>query len=551
MTRVTISIAAAVAAITCWSGGADPRAAAQTRQPKLIVLLAVDQMRADYLLAYSDPFKGGLRRLMAEGAWFTRAGYPYMNTVTCPGHSTIGTGSFPYRHGMILNGWFDRTEGATVNCTDDKSVTEISYGGLKPSIGDSGNRMRVPALGEQVKEHGGRAVSMSMKARSAIGLTGRRADAVVWYDDRGSWATSTAYTEEAAPDPFMKAFFEANPLTAYRDKVWERSLPPSAYKYRDDNPAEGTAADWTRTFPHPLAPDAGKPDSQFFARWQRTPYADEYLARLAAAAVDHFKLGQGDATDFLGVSFSALDSVGHAYGPRSHEVQDLLYRLDLTIGGLLEHLDETLGRGNYVLGLSADHGVAPIPEQEGRGGRQTSSQVIEALQKVLVPALGEGRHVVANTYTDVYFAAGARERIFSNPKLLKAVTDTLRRLPAVARVFRGDELATASARSSGDRVKRAAALSYNEDRSGDLVMVPRQHWLLSSSTTTHGTLYPYDQRVPVILFGSHVRAGRYRQNVTPADLAPTLAAIAGVPIQPTDGRVLREALTREASRFTK
>src|SRR5512145_2451660 len=170
MTRLTISLAAALTAVLCWQPGSQGLATPQPRAPRLIVLIAVDQMRADYLLAYSERFTGGLRRLMNDGAWFTRAGYPYMNTVTCPGHSTIGTGSFPYRHGMILNSWFDRETGDTTACTDDPAMTEISYGGLKPVLGDSGHRMLVPALGEQVKQHGGRAVAMSLKARSAIGL---------------------------------------------------------------------------------------------------------------------------------------------------------------------------------------------------------------------------------------------------------------------------------------------------------------------------------------------------------------------------------------------
>ncbi|HXW05398.1 MAG TPA: alkaline phosphatase family protein [Vicinamibacterales bacterium] len=520
--------------------------AAQSRPPRLIVLVVVDQMRADYLTAYSGGFTGGLRRLMRDGAWFTRAGYPYLNTVTCPGHATIGTGTFPYRHGMILNNWFDRETGRIPYCTDDPSETEISYSGLEPVQGDSARRLLQPALGEQIVRHGGRSVSLSLKPRSAIGLTGRRADAVVWFDDRGGWTTSTAYGD--APVPFLARFIEANPVTADLDKIWERTLPPSAYKYKDDAEGEGTVGEWTRTFPHPLRPAPGKAETQFFTRWQRSPFSDEYLGRMAAAAVDALELGQRESTDYLAVSFSALDMVGHAYGPRSHEVQDLLVRLDLTIGRLLDHLDREVGRDNYVLGLSADHGVAGIPEQEGRGGRQTSAQVIDELQKLLVPILGEGKHVLANTYTEVYLAPAARERIFADPGLTRKVVDTLRRLPAVARVFRGDELATESARRSGDPVRRAAALSYHEGRSGDFVLVPREHWLLSSSTTTHGTLYPYDQRVPVIVFGARVRPGRYRQGATPADLAPTLASVAGVQIEPTDGRVLREALRNGPSK---
>jgi predicted AlkP superfamily pyrophosphatase or phosphodiesterase len=525
-----------------WPSGTSPALVAQTPPPKLIVLMVVDQMRADYLIAYSKRFTGGLHRLMHEGAWFTRAGYPYMNTVTCPGHSTIGTGSYPYRHGMILNNWFDRETGTTPYCTDDPAMKEVSYNGLKPVQGDSAHRMLVPALGEQVMKHGGRSVVMSLKPRSSIPLTGRSADAIVWFDDRGGWTTSSAFSD--GPVPFLKRYLDANPVMADIDKVWDRTLPPSDYKYADDLPGEGTVAEWTRTFPHPLRPAAGKPDTQFFSRWQRSPFSDEYLGRMAAAAVDTLKLGQGSATDYLAVSFSALDMVGHVYGPRSHEVQDLLLRLDLTIGRLLDHLDRQVGRGRYVLGLSADHGVAGIPEQEGRGGRQTSAQVIGPLQKLLVPILGEGQHVVSNTFTEVYFTPAARNRIFGDPQLTRSVLETLRRLPAVARVFRGDELSTAAARNSSDRVRRAAALSYREGRSGDLILVPREHWLLSSSVTTHGTLYPYDQRVPVILYGSRVRAGRYRQEATPADLVPTLASVAGVPIAPTDGRVLQEALSK-------
>jgi predicted AlkP superfamily pyrophosphatase or phosphodiesterase len=449
---------------------------------------------------------------------------------------------------MILNNWFDRETGTVPYCTDDPSMTEISYSGLKPVQGDSAHRMLVPGLGEQVMKNGGRSVVMSLKPRSSIPLTGRRADAIVWFDDRGSWTTSSAF---GGTVPFLKQFIDAHPVTADLDEVWDRSMKPTDYKYKDDNPGEGTTAEWTRTFPHPLRPAAGKPETQFYSRWQRSPYSDEYLGRMAAWSVDALELGRRGTTDFLGVSFSALDMVGHVYGPRSHEVQDLLFRLDLTLGRLLDHLDKSVGKGNYVLGLSADHGVAGIPEQEGRGGRQTSKQVIETLQKLLVPILGDGTHVLSNTFTDVYFAPAARERIFADPKLTRTVLDALRKMPAVARVFRGSELATPSARTSSDRVKRAAALSYREGRSGDLVLVPREHWLLSTSTTTHGTLYPYDQRVPVILFGGQVRSGRFRGDATPADLAPTLAAVAGVPIEPTDGRVLREALTGERSRFTK
>jgi predicted AlkP superfamily pyrophosphatase or phosphodiesterase len=342
--------------------------------------------------------------------------------------------------------------------------------------------------------------------------------------------------------PFLQKFIDANAISADYDKTWTRSLDPSAYQFEDDGAGEGTPAGWTRTFPHPLGTPGGKPDSTFFSRWQRSPFADEYLGRMAAASADALKLGRGNTTDFLGVSFSSLDYVGHAFGPRSHEVQDLLVRLDATIGRLLAHLDGTVGAGNYVLGLSSDHGVAEVPEQIGRGGRQTGRQVSEALTRVLAPVLGPGRHVLSTVYTDIYFAPAARDRLTSDPKLMSAAMKALAELPAVEHVLRGEDLTSAAARSSSNPVVRAAALSYHPGRSGDIVIVPREAWLLSTSVTTHGTHHAYDQRVPVILFGASVASGDHSQAATPADLAPTLAAIAGVPIQKGDGRVLVEAV---------
>jgi len=541
--RRSTAIAACVLALcsTTPSARVPAKEAPQNQpRPRLVVLLVVDQLRASYLTEYDSHLTAGLRRLMRDGAWFTNGAYPYLNTVTCSGHSTIGTGAFPYRHGMILNAWLDRETGRSPYCTDDAETKDISYNGLPPGTGNSARRLAVPSLAEQVHARGGRAAALSLKPRSAIPLAGRKVDAVIWFDDRGGWSTSSAFAR--APVPPLQQFIDANPMEADYDKVWERTLDAARYRYEDDAEAEGRTAGWTRAFPHPLGTPGGKPDGRFYARWQRSPFADEYLGRMAAALVDAWKLGRADRTDFLGVSFSSLDLVGHAFGPRSHEVQDLLIRLDRTIGRLLDHLDKTVGPSNYVIGMSADHGVADVPEQAQRGGRQTGAIAAEALMKVLVPALGDGDHVAATNYTDIYLTEWAYEKVKSDPRLLEATMAALRSLPAIDRVFLGEDLATAGARSSRDPVMRAAALSYFKGRSGDFIVVPKEQWLLSSSVTTHGTHYPYDQRVPVILFGAGIKAGTYAVDATPADLAPTLAAIAGVETAPADGRVLKEGL---------
>jgi hypothetical protein len=521
--------------------GSGPAAqpSAQAPTPKLVVLLVVDQMRADYLEWYRPHFTAGLKRLTGEGAWFVRAAYPYLNTITCAGHSTIGTGTFPYKHGMILNNWLDRRTGKSPYCTDDPNESEISYNGLSSVQGDSAKLLLVPALGEQIMDRGGRSVALSMKPRSAVTLTGHKSTAVVWFDDRGGWTTSTAFT--STPVPFLQAFIDANPITADLNKTWDRLLPPSSYRGDDEVANEGTYTGWTRSFPHPIGLPEGKADSAFFGRWQRSPYADEYVGRMAIAALDALRLGRGPSTDYLALSFSAVDSVGHLFGPRSHEVQDALFRLDLTIGRLLDHLDKTVGAHNYVLGFSADHGVADIPEQTG-AGRIPSRTVTEALQKTLVALLGEGTHVASAAYTNIYLTEVARARLASDERARWAALDTLRSVPGIKYAFWGPDLAGADARASSDPVRRAAALSHHADRSGDLIIAPAENWILSSSVTTHGTQYAYDQRVPVILLGASIRAGQYTGDATPADLAPTLASVAKIAIAPTDGRVLTEAL---------
>jgi predicted AlkP superfamily pyrophosphatase or phosphodiesterase len=518
----------------------DTRLAAQTQAPpKLVVLLVVDQMRADYLEWYGANFTAGLRRLTREGAWFTQAAYPYLNTVTCPGHSTIGTGTFPYHHGMILNNWYDRTTGKSPYCTDDPDAKEISYNNLSPVQGDSAKLMMRPALGEQIMARGGRAVGLSFKPRSAVTLTGHTATAVLWFDDRGGWTTSSIFSP--APVPFLQKFIDSNPITNDLNKVWDRSLPLTAYQGEDDVKAEGIFSGGTRTFPHAIGID-GKADTGFYSRWQRSPFADEYLERMAETTIETLKLGRGANTDFLAISFSSVDAVGHIMGPRSHEVQDLLARLDKTMGRLLAYLDTNVGAGNYVLGLSADHGVAEIPETVGKGGRIASKTITSAVQGALEAAMGAGKHVANTAYTDIVLSDEARQRLTSDEKLRTAALTALRSIDGITTAFWGADLATEAARHSDDPVRRAAALSYYPGRSGDLVVVPGENWLLSTSVTTHGTLYPYDQRVPVIVFGKAIKPGRYSQAATPADLVPTLASVAKVTIAPTDGRVLREAL---------
>ena len=508
-----------------------PPRRANAARPPLVVMLVVDQMRSDYIDAIGARFTGGFRRLLDEGAWFRNAAYPYLNTVTCAGHATIGTGALPYRHGMVLNAWWDRASARLNPCTSDPSVQNIGYMGV-PAGGDSAAALRVPTLAEQLRQHPrGRSVALSLKPRSAIPMAGRNPSAVVWFDERAGWTTSTAFTEK--PIPWVQAFVDAHPVAADRGKAWERLLPAADYQGEDDGVGEHRPSGWTRVFPHVL----GEPAEQFLLHWQRSPFADAYLGRMAAHAIDTLDLGRGPGTDFLGVSFSTLDLVGHQYGPSSHEAQDVLFRLDRTIGALLDHLDARLGRDGYVLALSSDHGVATLPEQTG-GARQSSTDIVAAIDAALAPFFGPGKYVARTVYTDIYLQPGVFERLRQSPQAVAAVLAALRGMPGIVQAFISDDVSGARGRDSADPMQRAAALSYYAARSGDILVVPERNWLLSTAATTHGTLHPYDQRVPVIFFGVGVRPAVHDGAATPADIAPTLAGLAGAPFKATDGVVL-------------
>ncbi|HXN22610.1 MAG TPA: alkaline phosphatase family protein [Candidatus Dormibacteraeota bacterium] len=558
----------------CVAGSLAPSTVAQTRQtyqtrtepserdarhdsaqrPKLIVLLVVDQFRADYVDKFRHQWSGGLKRLIEHGAWFREAAYPYANTFTCVGHATISTGVLPSTHGIMGNAWYDRETDKQVTCTSDPNVQGVGYGPA-PKTGDSPVRLKVPTLADELRVQSGestRVTTFSLKARSAIMLAGHRADAVTWHDNLiGTWVSSSVY----GTSPLVAQFVKAHPIEKDFNKTWALTLPAPQYLYEQATEGRGGTREWRTGFPHALhsaADPAAKPDAEFYQRWEVSPFADDYLAQMAESVADGLKLGQGRGSDFLGISFSTLDLAGHAYGPRSREVQDVLVRLDRTLGEFLAHLDSTVGRANYVVALTADHGVAPLPIEMQKAGFDagwiSSTEVIDKIAKTLA-ASGHVTAAEAESKPglmidgDVWLKAGLYERLKQDAKALRGVIDAIAAMPGVARVFRGDELI--GQQSNSDRLVRSAAASYVPGRSGDLIILPRPYWIFGgngSTGTSHGSPYDYDQRVPVILMGGGIKPGEYLVETTPADIAPTLAFLCGITLARPDGRVLREAL---------
>lgn len=530
-------------------------------KPKLVVLIVVDQMRGDYVDKFRDQWTGGLRRLVDEGAWFRNAAYPYANTETCVGHATISTGALPTTHGMISNSWWDRDAQKMVTCTSDPKVKNSAYGGAKAKGGDSAWRMLVPAFAEELRFQSGqgtRVVTFSLKARTAITMAGHKADAATWFDS-GSWITSDAYTNQ----PFVESYVTAHPMSADYGKIWNLSLPEASYFYEPKAfgafPPEG----WDLSFPHVLRGKAAgnTPDEEFYEQWASSPFADTYLTQLAETSVDSLSLGQGRSTDLLGISYSSVDYVGHAFGPRSREIQEILVGLDRDLGELFGYLDTKVGRGKYVVALSADHGVVPIPEDMARTGVDSGVLVVPELQDKIEKALAgfdfPKPAIARMAESTVYFAPGVYEKLKHDLAAMQAVMAAARSQPGVAAIYSAEDLADRPATQSP--IRNAEADSYFPGRSGDLFIVPKPYWLVDGLRspanrgygTGHGTPYNYDQHVPILLMGFGIKPGEYHNEVTPADIAPTLASLCGITLAVRDGHVLAPALATVEDRNSR
>ena len=554
-TAPAIPVAAMLALAVALAGGAAPRGdrfagQAETpapQPPKLVVFLVVDQMRADYVDRFRRDWTRGLKRLFDQGAWFSRAAYPYLSTVTCAGHATVSTGAFPRTHGIAQNGWYDRETGRQTTCTEDLNVKAVGYG-VRPEGGDSSHWLLLPTFADEMRaQRGARVVTLSLKPRSAVMLAGRAGDAVTWLTaSLDGWQTSSAFSP--APIAAVQQFVNAVPLAADYGKTWTPLLPASRYQDPDAGDSEAPPRGWAASFPHVLKGADNGPDSVFRDQWEQSPFADAYLGRFAAALVESLQLGKHAGPDVLGVGFSSPDIVGHSFGPRSREVQDMYARLDETIGTLLDRLDAWVGRNQYVVALTSDHGVSTIPEQLRRsglkGGRVSAAKLRDVLEAAAEAATGPGKYVArVGAPNEVYFEPAMYDRLRARPAALKSVIKQLNDQPGIARVFQSEQLPDAAA--SRDVLLRAAALSYVPQRSGDLLLAMEPGWTFAAIGTSHGTANPYNQHVPIVVMGPNVKAGEYREAATPADIAPTLAALSGIAMPRAEGHVLRSALVAQ------
>lgn len=516
-------------------------------RPRLVLFVSVDQMRFDYLTRFGPLFRGGLKRLLAEGAVFTNARYGHANTETGPGHAVLLTGRHARDTGIIANEWYDRLRGE-VNVVDDP-VSRPLPGPL--GRGASPVNTLGVTVGDLLKKDSpqSRVVGVSMKDRSAILMSGRRADAAYWYvQEDGRFGTSTYYAN-ALPG-WLAAWNAQGHVDALRGRTWTRLLPDTSVYERAAGPdlARGEWDDKDVVFPHVLR--GNPPEEGFYEDVRRTPYADGFVLDVALRAMEAHGLGADDDTDVLAVGFSATDSIGHTYGAESQELMDQILRLDQVLGRLLDEVEARAGKGRVLFGLSADHGGMPLVESLRRRGvaarRAHPADIDRPVRTALAARFPNATGLVA-AYLDPHFyldldaiARQGLRREDVEAVAIRAMLDT----GLVDHVYTHADLLGDPPRD--DPYYPLFRNSFFEPRSPHLMARLKEHVYLSNRAggSGHGTPYEYDRHVPVAFWGAGIRGGRYETPCGPQDIAPTLAALLGLEYRVDQGqRVLAEALT--------
>jgi predicted AlkP superfamily pyrophosphatase or phosphodiesterase len=546
--------------------------AAPGKRPRLVLLIVVDQFRYDYLERFDDLFvKNGLKRLLRDGSSWTQANYDHMPTYTAPGHATMMTGAWPAETGIVGNDWPDRDSGRFVTSVTD--TTAVLLGGAEGETASSPRRLMASTLGDELRlqtNDRSKVIGVSSKDRSAILPAGRHANASYWFNQRTGNMVSSNYYFNQLP-AWVQSYNQTRPADKFYGAKWERLLPESEYLKRAgldspiwENINIGSAPGDTNAFPHTVTGGAPSPNTNFYFALDYTPYSNDMVLSFAEQAITNERLGDDDETDVLTVSFSANDYVGHRYGPYSQEAMDITLRVDRSIAALLDFVNARVGLQNTLVAFTADHGVAPIPEHANAlglpGGRIKGEDVLRAM-RLGISARYNPKNTQPDPTSDYVQKFGERDgfyngNLYFNPVALKrdginaeeierVACEAALTVPGIIRCFTRTQL-QGGAISPSDPVARRVLHGFYPRRSGEVVVVYEAFKYLDATTitATHGSPYSYDTHVPLIIMGAGVTPGSYMQAATPADIAPTLAAVLGVQAPSnTVGRVLIEGLT--------
>lgn len=515
------------------------------KRPKLVVGIVVDQMRWDYLYRYYDRYKeqGGFRKMLSQGFACENTLIPYTPTVTACGHSTVYTGSVPAISGITGNMWWDKYMMRSVYCTEDTSVKTVgsaSAAGLQ-----SPKNLLVTTICDELRlatNFQSKVIGIAIKDRGGILTAGHSANAAYWYDgSAGSWITSTYYMNEL-PE-WVSAFNNQKIVDKYYQKGWELSYPLSSYTQSTNDVKKYEATPFGDKFPYDLKKFAGND----YTKISSTPMGNSLTIEFAKSAIEAENLGKDDITDFLAISFSSPDYIGHTFGPNSVEAEDGFLKLDEELGHFLRFLDKKIGDDQYTVFLTADHGVAQIPEfmEENKlpGERVYMSRIINSLNNQLSEKFGINKLIVRHTNYQVHLnhllldSAGIDKEDVSD-----WIIDKLSIEPGIARVFALDEL---NELPLPYKLKEMINNGYYPSRSGDIQFILKPGYIegYSEKGTTHGLWNPYDAHIPLLWYGWGINHGVSYTDVSMSDIAPTLAALLKIQMpNGSIGKVLAEVI---------
>jgi len=511
----------------------------QVSRPKLVVGLVIDQMRWDYLYRYNDLYgPDGFKRLLSQGFSCENTLIPYVPTYTAVGHTCVYSGSIPAITGIIGNNWFDQATGKTVYCTDDSTVKTVG------SSSDAGKmspaNMWTTTVTDELRlsnNFKSKVIGIALKDRGAILPAGHSANAAYWYDDKaGKWITSSFYMQQL-PN-WVNGFNNLDLPSVYMSKDWNTLLPMAKYQQStaDDKSYESRIkGDSGVVFPHKLSTYG---QANKYASFKTTPFANTFTFDFAKAAIENENLGRNTVADFIAISISSTDYIGHSFGPNSMETEDTYLRLDADIADFLGYLDKKLGAGNYLLFLTADHGVAHIPAflKENRipAGNMEDTVIAKELNAMIEAEYGISKVVRKVMNYQVYLDLETIQKAGKDEGMVKkSVIRALKQKPYIIAAFATDLLEQTTLPQPQ---KQMMINGYNPKRSGDIQFTYKPGFFDGGSKgTTHGLWNPYDSHIPLLWFGWKIRPGKTNRETYMTDIAPTVAAM--LQIQMPNGSV--------------
>jgi hypothetical protein len=528
-----VTFAFAIAGLFCTITGkaGQPDQGNTLKRPRLVVGIVVDQMRYDYLYRYYDKYSaGGFKRILGEGFNCRNHHYHYALTVTAAGHASVYTGSAPAVHGIVGNDWYDAHAGKKTYCVGDSSVETV--GSSNPVAGKmSPKNLLVSTITDQLRlatNFRSKVIGIALKDRGAILPAGHTANGAYWFDSKtGNWITSSFYTRELPG--WVRQYNARKRASQLITEGWATLLPVGEYaeSTADDQPYEAKMGPARKpVFPYELAGTAG----DAFGILSSTPHGNTLTKEMAFEALENEKLGTGDFTDFLAVSFSSPDYVGHGFGPNSVEAEDIYLRLDRDIAEMLSKLDSKLGKGNYLFFLTADHGIMDVAdfwkEHKLPAGRLDYVQMNATVKAALKARFGEGDFIAASENFQLYLNHRLlAERGIATEAVFQTIRQALGHFEGVADILNLPELYKSGLNEFQTTLFKN---NYNRKRSGDIQIVVEPGWMAGPIAANHGSPYNNDTHIPLLFYGWGIKPGETFRRTSVADTSPTLAALLSI-----------------------